>query len=75
MLRIIVESASGIPKKKIGNPDPIVAVVFRGETVALSFFSEETIVCSVNSFLGLHDHVHSVLLSIKISSFLSYLRF
>ncbi|XP_031161831.1 myoferlin isoform X1 [Sander lucioperca] len=31
MLRIIVESASGIPKKKIGNPDPIVAVVFRGE--------------------------------------------
>ncbi|TDH01299.1 hypothetical protein EPR50_G00178880 [Perca flavescens] len=31
MLRIIVESASGIPKKKIGIPDPIAAVVFRGE--------------------------------------------
>ncbi|KAF3842053.1 hypothetical protein F7725_024004 [Dissostichus mawsoni] len=31
MLRVIVESASGIPKKKFGNPDPIAAVVFRGE--------------------------------------------
>uniref|UniRef100_A0A673CJ86 Myoferlin-like n=1 Tax=Sphaeramia orbicularis TaxID=375764 RepID=A0A673CJ86_9TELE len=31
MLRVIVESASGIPKKKLGNPDPIVGVVFRGE--------------------------------------------
>ncbi|XP_033469329.2 myoferlin isoform X1 [Epinephelus lanceolatus] len=31
MLRVIVESASGIPKKKLGNPDPIAGVVFRGE--------------------------------------------
>ncbi|KAM6997545.1 myoferlin [Tautogolabrus adspersus] len=31
MLRVIVETASGIPKKKLGNPDPIAAVVFRGE--------------------------------------------
>lgn len=31
MLRVIVESACGIPKKKLGNPDPIAAVVFRGE--------------------------------------------
>ncbi|KAK5908525.1 hypothetical protein CgunFtcFv8_016574 [Champsocephalus gunnari] len=31
MLRVIVESASGIPKKTFGNPDPIAAVVFRGE--------------------------------------------
>ncbi|XP_062256997.1 myoferlin isoform X1 [Platichthys flesus] len=31
MLRVIVESASGIPKKRIGNPDPIAAVTFRGE--------------------------------------------
>uniref|UniRef100_H3CTB7 Myoferlin n=1 Tax=Tetraodon nigroviridis TaxID=99883 RepID=H3CTB7_TETNG len=30
MLRVVVESASGIPKKKLGNPDPIAAVVFRG---------------------------------------------
>ncbi|KAF3708203.1 Myoferlin Fer-1-like protein 3 [Channa argus] len=31
MLRVVVESASGIPKKKIGNPDPITTIVFRGE--------------------------------------------
>uniref|UniRef100_A0A672H365 Myoferlin like n=1 Tax=Salarias fasciatus TaxID=181472 RepID=A0A672H365_SALFA len=31
MLRVIVESAFGIPKKKLGNPDPIAAVVFKGE--------------------------------------------
>ncbi|XP_020486571.2 myoferlin [Labrus bergylta] len=31
MLRVIVESACGIPKKILGNPDPIAAVVFRGE--------------------------------------------
>nr|XP_046257071.1 myoferlin [Scatophagus argus] len=31
MLRVIVESANGIPKKKLGNPDPIAAIVFRGE--------------------------------------------
>lgn len=31
MLRVNVESAYGIPKKKLGNPDPIVGVVFRGE--------------------------------------------
>ncbi|TNM99953.1 hypothetical protein fugu_012986 [Takifugu bimaculatus] len=31
MLRVIVESASGIPKKKLGNPDPFTAIVFRGE--------------------------------------------
>ncbi|XP_056291609.1 myoferlin isoform X2 [Pseudoliparis swirei] len=31
MLRVIVESASGISKKKIGKPDPIAAIIFRGE--------------------------------------------
>lgn len=31
MLRVVVESASGIPKKKLGNPDPIATIVFRGE--------------------------------------------
>ncbi|XP_061646741.1 myoferlin isoform X2 [Phyllopteryx taeniolatus] len=31
MLRVIVESACGIPKKKLGNPDPFASVVFRGE--------------------------------------------
>uniref|UniRef100_A0A3Q3DZR5 Myoferlin like n=1 Tax=Labrus bergylta TaxID=56723 RepID=A0A3Q3DZR5_9LABR len=32
MLRVIVESACGIPKKILGNPDPIAAVVFRAKT-------------------------------------------
>ncbi|KAM9474574.1 myoferlin-like [Salvelinus alpinus] len=31
MLRVVVESAKGIPKKKLGNPDPIAGVVFKGE--------------------------------------------
>ncbi|KAM9365202.1 myoferlin isoform 2-T2 [Pholidichthys leucotaenia] len=31
MLRVTVESACGIPKKKLGNPDPIAAVIFRDE--------------------------------------------
>ncbi|XP_061795182.1 myoferlin isoform X1 [Nerophis lumbriciformis] len=31
MLRVVVESACGIPKKKLGNPDPITTVLFRGE--------------------------------------------
>lgn len=30
MLRVIVESAKGLPKKKLGNPDPITTIVFRG---------------------------------------------
>lgn len=38
MLRVIVESASGIPKKKLGNPDPIAGVVFRGERPTDYFF-------------------------------------
>uniref|UniRef100_A0A3Q2Z126 Myoferlin n=1 Tax=Hippocampus comes TaxID=109280 RepID=A0A3Q2Z126_HIPCM len=29
MLRILVESATGLPKKKVGSPDPIATVVFR----------------------------------------------
>ncbi|CAG6017075.1 unnamed protein product [Menidia menidia] len=31
MLRVVVESACGIPKKRLGNPDPITGVAFRGE--------------------------------------------
>ncbi|KAJ8418235.1 hypothetical protein AAFF_G00139440 [Aldrovandia affinis] len=31
MLRVVVESAKNIPKKKLGNPDPITGIVFRGE--------------------------------------------
>lgn len=53
MLRVIVESASGIPKKKLGNPDPIAGVVFRGERPTDYFFFffiyRETATCSANS--------------------------
>lgn len=31
MLRVVVESASGLPKKKLGSPDPITSVVFKGK--------------------------------------------
>ncbi|XP_069012004.1 myoferlin-like isoform X2 [Embiotoca jacksoni] len=31
MLRVVVESAKGLPKKKIGNPDPITSVTFKDE--------------------------------------------
>ncbi|XP_044194445.1 myoferlin-like isoform X6 [Thunnus albacares] len=31
MLRVVVESAKGLPKKKLGSPDPIVSVIFKDE--------------------------------------------
>lgn len=31
MLRVIVESATNIPKTKFGKPDPIVSVIFKGK--------------------------------------------
>ncbi|XP_030626227.1 myoferlin [Chanos chanos] len=31
MLKVVVESAKGIPKKTLGNPDPITSVVFRDD--------------------------------------------
>ncbi|XP_053197896.1 myoferlin-like [Scomber japonicus] len=31
MLRVVVESAQGLPKKKVGSPDPITTVVFKDE--------------------------------------------
>ncbi|XP_040924277.1 myoferlin isoform X2 [Betta splendens] len=31
MLRVLVESAKGLPKKKIGSPDPITSVTFKDE--------------------------------------------
>ncbi|XP_034158677.2 myoferlin [Pangasianodon hypophthalmus] len=31
MLKVVVECAKAIPKKTLGNPDPIAAVVFKGE--------------------------------------------
>lgn len=37
MLRVIVESASNIPKTKFGKPDPIVSVIFKGKEKFSSF--------------------------------------
>ncbi|XP_068162366.1 myoferlin-like isoform X2 [Antennarius striatus] len=31
MLRVVVESAKGLPKKKVGSPDPIASVIFKDE--------------------------------------------
>lgn len=31
MLRVAVESAAGLPKKKLGSPDPVASVVFKGK--------------------------------------------
>ncbi|XP_067344047.1 myoferlin-like isoform X2 [Channa argus] len=31
MLRVVVESAKNLPKKKVGSPDPITTVIFKGE--------------------------------------------
>uniref|UniRef100_A0A8C4IFI5 C2 domain-containing protein n=1 Tax=Dicentrarchus labrax TaxID=13489 RepID=A0A8C4IFI5_DICLA len=31
MLRVVVESAKGLPKKKLGNPDPVASVIFKEE--------------------------------------------
>uniref|UniRef100_A0A671U1H0 Myoferlin n=1 Tax=Sparus aurata TaxID=8175 RepID=A0A671U1H0_SPAAU len=31
MLRVVVESAKGLPKKKLGNPDPVTSVIFKDE--------------------------------------------
>ncbi|XP_011602470.1 myoferlin-like isoform X3 [Takifugu rubripes] len=31
MLRIVVESAKGLPKKKVGSPDPVTSVIFKDE--------------------------------------------
>lgn len=31
MLRVVVESAKNLPKKKVGSPDPITTVIFKGK--------------------------------------------
>lgn len=33
MLRVVVESAKGLPKKKLGSPDPITSVIFKGKCI------------------------------------------
>lgn len=36
MLRVVVESAKNLPKKKVGSPDPITSVIFKGECRQIS---------------------------------------
>lgn len=44
MLRVVVESAKGLPKKTLGVPDPITTVIFRGRSL---FSTRKTVwVCS-----------------------------
>lgn len=38
MLKVVVECAKAIPKKTLGNPDPITAVLFKGEFDSLFDF-------------------------------------
>lgn len=32
MLRVVVESAKSLPKKKVGSPDPVTSVIFKGKS-------------------------------------------
>ncbi|ROL41004.1 Myoferlin [Anabarilius grahami] len=41
MLRVAVESAAGLPKKKLGSPDPITSVVFKDEKKKTKSISNE----------------------------------
>lgn len=46
MLRVVVESAKGLPKKKLGNPDPVTSVIFKGKSCFTSLW-QVLIVCTV----------------------------
>ncbi|XP_041829318.1 myoferlin-like isoform X2 [Melanotaenia boesemani] len=41
MLRVVVESAKGLPKKKLGTPDPIASVIFKDEKKKTKFVNNE----------------------------------
>ncbi|XP_047464491.1 myoferlin isoform X4 [Mugil cephalus] len=41
MLRVVVESAKGLPKKKLGTPDPIASVIFKEEKKKTKFIDSE----------------------------------
>lgn len=38
MLRVVVESAKNLPKKKLGSPDPVTSVIFKGKSLFKTFF-------------------------------------
>ncbi|KAI4889280.1 hypothetical protein NFI96_010829, partial [Prochilodus magdalenae] len=64
MLRVVVESASGLPKKKLGNPDPITSVVFKGETKKTRSINSE-----VNPVWKEDNEPHAVLLLFQTLEF------
>lgn len=37
MLRVAVQSAKNLPEKKLGSPDPIVSVIFKGKSLFETF--------------------------------------
>lgn len=41
MLKVVVESAKGIPKKTFGIPDPIATILFKGKSSRGFFPSQE----------------------------------
>ncbi|XP_078135621.1 myoferlin-like isoform X2 [Sander vitreus] len=41
MLRVVVESAKGLPKKKVGQPDPITTVIFKEEKKKTKWIDNE----------------------------------
>lgn len=52
MLRVVVESAKGLPKKKVGNPDPITSVIFKGKSLEKSFESCNCVYSVQENHLG-----------------------
>lgn len=55
MLRVVVESAKGLPKKKVGSPDPVTSVIFKGkslwEVMEVLFVRKKVIWKSIKTFL------------------------
>jgi len=41
MLKVVVESAKGIPKKTLGLPDPIATILFKGKSSRFPPFSRD----------------------------------
>lgn len=51
MLKVVVESAKGIPKKTLGIPDPIAAIIFKGKSGCFS--SHEVYIYFILFYFGL----------------------
>lgn len=44
MLRVVVESAKGLPKKKVGSPDPVTSVIFKGRSLWEVLFVQKRVI-------------------------------